>query len=492
MTASGLSMTGAYSSRDRAWSQIDWQQAQSQVSRLQMRIAKAVRERKWGKVKSLQLILTHSHHAKLLAVKRVSQSSGAKTPGIDGVLWRTAEQKICAASSLQRRGYKAQPVRRIYILKKNGKQRPLGITTLFDRAMQALHLLALEPVAETTADKNSYGFRPKRSAADAIAQCFLSLSRKTSAQWVLEGDIKACFDEIDHPWLMEHICTDKRLLHQWLAAGYIEEGSFHDTEAGSPQGSIVSPALANMVLDGMEAVVKQAVTKTDKVNFVRYADDFIVTGISRDVLETKVQPAIVTFLTERGLSLSTEKTHITHIDDGFDFLGFNVRKYSGKLLIKPSRKSVKTFLDDIRALIKSHPTIKTESLIRLLNPKLRGWANYYRHVVSKHIFCKVDSAIFQAIYRWTRRRHSNKGANWIFDKYYKHPAPNNWWFHAKTRTADGRADMFRLIRVASTKIVRHVKVIADATPYDPAYTSYFARRKLQRRTFKYVELWQPV
>ena len=275
MTASSKSMTGASSSEVCEWNHIDWQQAEAEVCRLQMRIAKAVREGKWGKVKSLQWILTHSHHAKLLAVKRVSQSSGAKTPGVDGVLWRTAEQKICAASSLHRRGYKAQPLRRVYILKKNGKQRPLGIPTLFDRAMQALHLLALEPVTETTADKNSYGFRPKRSAADAIAQCFLSLSRRTSAQWVLEGDIKACFDEIDHDWLLEHIVTDKLLLKQWLAAGYIEAGTFHDTVSGSPQGSIVSPALANKVLDGLEAVVNQAVARTDKVNFIRYADDCV-------------------------------------------------------------------------------------------------------------------------------------------------------------------------------------------------------------------------
>ena len=485
-------MTGASSSNECAWSHSNWQQAQSEVRRLQMRIAKAVRERKWGKVKALQWILTHSHTAKLLAVKRVSQSSGAKTPGVDGVLWRTAEQKSRAASSLHRRGYKAQPLRRIYIPKKNGKQRPLGIPTLHDRAMQALHLLALEPVAETTADKNSYGFRPKRSAADAIAQCFLCLSRKIAAQWVLEGDIKACFDEIDQGWLMEHIVTDKRLLQQWLAAGYIEEGTFYDTESGSPQGGIISPVLANMVLDGLEAVIHQAVAKTDKVNFVRYADDFIVTGISRDILETKVQPAIVNFLTVRGLTLSTEKTHITHIDDGFDFLGFNVRKYSGKLLIKPSRKSVKTFLEGIRTLIKSHPTIKTESLIRLLNPKLSGWADYYRHVVSKRVFCWVDTAIFQAIYRWSRRRHPNKGALWIYEKYFKHPAPINWWFHARTRKVDGHADMFRLIRVASTKIVRHVKVKAKATPYDPDYTSYFERRKSMRRSSKHEELWQPV
>ena len=210
-------------------------------------------------------------------------------------------------------------------------------------------------------------------------------------------------------------------------------------------------------------------------------------------LRQRFRPAvIVAFLTERGLSLSTEKTHITHIDDGFNFLGFNVRKYSGKLLIKPSRKSVRTFLDGIRALIKSHPTIKTVSLIRLLNPKLRGWANYYRHVVSKQIFSRVNKAIFQAIYRWSRRRHPNKGAGWVFNKYFKHPAPNNWWFHAKTRTVDGHADMIRLIQVSSTKIVRHVKVIATATPYDPAYTSYFEKRKRLRGSSLHEGIWPSV
>jgi RNA-directed DNA polymerase len=487
-----LPMTGASPSYDYLWRQVDWRQAQSQVHRLQMRIAKAVQQQRWGKVKALQWTLTHSYYAKLLAIKRVTQSTGAKTPGVDSVLWHSTEQKYCAALSLQRRGHQAQPLRRIYIPKKNGKQRPLGIPTLKDRAMQALHLLALEPVAETTADKNSYGFRPRRSAADAIGQCFLNLSRKTSAQWVLEGDIKACLDEIDHRWLMTHVPTDKRLLEQWLAAGYIEQRTFHNTEAGTPQGGIISPALANMTLDGLEAAIKQAVVQTDKVNVVRYADDFIVTGKSRDILESKVQPAIVDFLAQRGLTLSAEKTHITNIEQGFDFLGFNVRKYNGKLLIKPSKKSIKAFLHGIRTLIKSHPTIKTVSLIRLLNPKLRGWSNYYRNVVSKQVFGKVDSAVFTAIYTWSKRRHPNKGAMWVYEKYFKHPAPTNWWFHAKAQTADGKPVLFRLHKLARTKVVRHVKIIAEATPYHPAYVSYFERRNKKQRSSKWTETCQPI
>jgi RNA-directed DNA polymerase len=241
MTGQSHSATGASPAGDYLWRQVNWQQAEAQVHRLQMPIAKAVQQGRWGKAKALQWTLTHSQSAKLLAVKWVIQNTGAKTPGVDNVLWHTSGQKYEAALSLQRRGFQVQPLRRIYIPKKNGKQRPLGIPTMKDRAMQALYLLALEPIAEIKADKHSYGFRPKRSAADAIGQCFLTLSRKTSAQWVLEGDIKACFDEISHRWLMEHIPTDKTLLQQWLAAGYMEEGAFHDTVAGTPQGGIVTP-----------------------------------------------------------------------------------------------------------------------------------------------------------------------------------------------------------------------------------------------------------
>lgn len=445
-----------------------------------MRIAKAIQQEKYGKAKSLQWLLTHSRCAKLLAVKRVVQNAGAKTPGVDGTVWRTPKEKFLAALSLQRRGYKAQPLRRVYIPKKNGKQRPLGIPTMSDRAMQALYLLALEPVAEITADKHSYGFRPKRSAADAIEQCFLNLSRKTSAQWILEGDIKACFDDISHRWLMANVLTDKTMLKQWLAAGYIEKNAFYETEAGTPQGGIISAALANMTLDGLERVVSQATAKTDKTNVVRYADDFIITGNSREILEQKVKPAVIAFLAERGLTLSEEKTSITHIDQGFDFLGFNVRKYNGKLLIKPARKRVNAFLGAMRMLIKSNPTIKTESLIRLLNPKLRGWSNYYRHVVSKRTFSKVDAAIFKALCRWTRRRHRNRSAKWLRGKYFCHPALRVWQFHTRTIGADNRLVFFKLVGMAKVKIKRHLKIRAAATPYDPAFVRYFEQRRKQR------------
>jgi RNA-directed DNA polymerase len=490
MTAQNYSVTGASPAYDYLWRQINWQHVESEVRRLQMRIAKAVQQGKWGKVKALQWLLTHSHNAKLLAIRRVTQNTGAKTSGVDNVLWQSSEQKYNAAQSLQRRGYQAQPLRRIYIPKKNGKQRPLGIPTMKDRAMQALYLLALEPISEIKADKNSYGFRPKRSTADAIGQCFIALARKTSAQWILEGDIKACFDGISHRWLMDHIPMDNAILQQWLAAGYIEKDAFYDTIAGTPQGGIISPTLANMALDGLEEVVKQATNKTDKINVIRYADDFVITGKSRDILEQTVKPVVVEFLAERGLTLSDEKTHIVHIDQGFDFLGFNVRKYNGKLLIKPAKKSIKSFLDDIRTLIKSHPTIKTDSLIRLLNPKLRGWANYYRHVVSKEIFSKIDNSIFKTLCCWTKRRHRGRSAKWLYEKYFRHPMPTSWWFHAKSYTAEGNLVLLKLFILAQVKIERHVKIKAEATPYHSAYESYFAQRR--KRSSKWSEEWHPV
>jgi RNA-directed DNA polymerase len=268
-------LIGASSSSSLTWDTIDWRTIKKLVQRLQMRIAKAAREGRWGRVKALQWLLTHSFFAKLLAVKRVVSNDGRNTAGVDGVIWKTSSQKLRAARSLRRRGYQAQPLRRIYIPKKNGKRRPLGIPVMTDRAQQALHLLALEPVAETKADPNSYGFRPKRSAADAIEQCFIVLARRVSPRWIFEADVKACFDRISHPWMIDHVPMDKQVLRKWLAAGYMEEGDVYPTVEGTPQGGIASPTLANWTLDGIEKVAHEAAGPRQMINVIRYADDCV-------------------------------------------------------------------------------------------------------------------------------------------------------------------------------------------------------------------------
>ncbi len=470
-----------------AWSIIPWRKAFKFVNRLQMRIAKATREGRKGKVKALQRLLTHSFYAKALAVKRVTENTGGKTPGVDGVIWKTLVKKIQAVRALKRRGYQPQPLRRTYIPKKGNavKLRPLGIPTMIDRAMQALHLLALEPVAEILADRNSYGFRPKRSCADAIEQCFIVLSRRVSAPYILEGDIRTCFDIISHPWLENNITTDTVILHKWLNSGYMEKGVFHHTKKGTPQGGIISPTVANMALDGLGTLIKSISKQPDKVNFVRYADDFIVTGNSREILENKIKPAIKIFLAERGLELSQEKTKITHINDGFDFLGFNIRRYGRKFFIKPAKKSVLSFLKDIRALIKQNIATKTEILIQKLNAHIRGWANYYRHVVSKRIFSYIDHCINHAIIRWINRRHPNKSAQWKRKKYFRSHGHDNWIFFAKIRNKEGEWINLNLFKASSVKIERHIKIKCEATPFDPNYKDYFEKRKTRHTKIKF-------
>jgi len=312
---------GALIDDAKKWKSIDWKHARRQIRRLQVRIAKAVKENRWNKVKALQYLLTRSFYAKLLAVKRVTSNKGKKTPGIDGVLWKGARAKWRAVLSLRRRGYRPQPLRRIYIPKKNGKKRPLSIPTMYDRTMQAIYKLSLAPVAETTADRNSYGFREGRSCADAIQAAFNALSKPNSATWVLEGDIKGCFDNISHEWMLRNIVMDKVVLQKWLKAGYVENGITYPTRKGTPQGGIISPTLSNMTLDGLEEAVRCAVPRRSRVNFVRYADDFIITGKSKRLLENQIKPAVEEFIAERGLSLSKEKTVITYIKKGFTFLG---------------------------------------------------------------------------------------------------------------------------------------------------------------------------
>ncbi len=458
------------------WDSIDWKTTEGYVRRLQVRIAKAVREGRWGKVKALQRLLTHSHSAKLLAVRRVTQNRGRHTPGVDGTIWRRSGQKWSAAQALTNRGYQALPLRRIYIPKKNGKKRPLGLPVMYDRAMQALYLMALEPVAETQADIHSYGFRPGRSTADAVERCFKVLCQRTCAQWILEGDIKGCFDNIDHGWLHRHIPMDGKVLQQWLASGYVEGKTLFPTLAGTPQGGVISPCLANMVLDGLEDVVTRITKPSDKVHVIRYADDFVVTGASKEVLEDCIKPAIEAFLSERGLCLSEEKTLITTIQQGFDFLGFNVRKYGHKLLIMPSKSSIKSFLSDICEVIKQSISVPTIGLIRQLNQKIRGWVNYYRHVVAKRTFRFVDHVIFWAVWRWSHRRHPNKSAKWKYIKYFAGQGHRRWVFHARFAGKDGEARVLCLVHASDTPIRRHRQLVAAATPYDPVFFAYFKDR----------------
>lgn len=467
-----------------AWHSIDWAECHRNVRRLQARIVKATEEGRWNKVKALQWLLTHSLSGKAVAVKRVTENNGKNTPGVDGETWMTPEAKTAAVKSLRRRGYQPQPLRRVYIPKSNGKLRPLGIPTMKDRAMQALHLLALDPVSEIKADRNSYGFRRARSAHDALEQCFSALGKPSkSAQWVLDADIKGCFDNIDHDWMLTHIPMDRQMLRKWLKAGYVERASLFPTEMGTPQGGIISPTLANMVLDGLELRLTDRIRQrksngvvvyNPKINFIRYADDFVVTGDSAETLD-RVKAVVVEFLTERGLQLSPEKTRIVHISEGFNFLGQNVRLYGDKVLIKPSKEALQRIYDKVRDIVQRNKAVEQRDLIRMLNPVIQGWVNYHRHAVSSVAFSKLDFLIWKLLWQWAVRRHRGKGRKWIKQRYWRTLGTRTWTF--ATDVSDG--DSIRtvsLVYATDTRIRRHVKVQAEVNPYSPRWEGYLAER----------------
>ena len=470
------------------WHSIDWAKCHRNVKRLQARIVKATAEGRWGKVKALQWLLTHSFSGKALAVNRVTENKGKNTPGVDGATWSTPEVKTDAMASLQRKGYHPQPLRRVYIPKSNGKQRPLGIPTMTDRAMQALHLLALDPVSETTADRNSYGFRKARSAHDALEQCFTALGKPTkSAQWVLDADIKGCFDNISHDWMLAHIPTDTQVLRKWLKAGYVERATLFPTEVGTPQGGIISPTLANMVLDGLERRLADRIRKrwsngrviyNPKINFIRYADDFAVTGDSPETL-AKAQEVVGEFLEERGLALSPEKTRIVPLSEGFNFLGQNVRLYGDKVLIKPSKEALAKIYDKLRGIIRRSKSTEQRDLIRMLNPVIQGWVNYHRHAVSSVVFSKLDFLVWKLLWQWARRRHHGKSRPWIKARYWRVRGTRTWTFAADV-IIDGKPQTLSLVYATDTPIRRHVKVQAEVNPYSPQWESYLMERHVQQ------------
>ncbi|MCP4489261.1 MAG: group II intron reverse transcriptase/maturase [Gammaproteobacteria bacterium] len=469
-------LTGAPFDEALHWVLIDWKMVESSVRRLQVRIAKAVKENRWGKVKTLQYLLTNSYHAKLMAVKRVTSNKGKDTPGVDGVIWQDAGAERQAVYSLRRRGYRPMPLRRIYIPKKNGRKRPLSIPTMMDRAQQALYKLALAPVAETLADGNSYGFREGRSCADAVQAGFNALSKPNSAKWILEADIKGCFDNISIEWMLKNIPMDKVILHKWLTAGFVEDGITYPSRKGTPQGGIISPTLSNMALDGLEEVVHRAVPRRSRVNFIRYADDFIITAKSKRLLTEKVKPAVEKFLAKRGLTLSEEKTVITHIRDGFTFLGQTFRKCGRKLYIKPAAVGIKSLTEKVGTLIRKYVGAPMVILIKKLNQVLRGWADYHRHVVASEAFSQIDTYVFRQLWRMLRKRHPRKSATWLFNEY-RNNAERKHIFSVKAMTKKGLERVYQVVRISSIGIKRHIKIKAAANPYDPEFAFYFWTRR---------------
>jgi RNA-directed DNA polymerase len=460
------------------WPSVNWEQAEETVRRLQARIVKALKENAFRKVKDLQRLLARSLSARLLAVKRVTTNKGKKTPGVDGIIWTTPEQKIQAVHDLTK-DIPILPLRRIYIPKKNGKMRPISIPSMPNRAQQACHLLTLDPLAETYADQHSYGFRVKRGAHDAVRYIHQVLRRKGSPQWILEGDIKSCFDEINHEWLKENVHMDKSVLQKWLKSGFMEGKKLFPTKAGTPQGGIASPTLANITLDGLEKTLKEKFgdkpgqQKNRKmVHLCRYADDFIVTGNSKELLQESVLPSIKQFLAERGLQISEEKTRITHINEGFDFLGQNTRKYGGKLLTTPSKKSLLNLTEKLRTTVKNNHGHSAPNLIKAINPIIRGWCNYHRFIVSRKVFEKIDNYVFQTLWKWARRQHPNKSRKWVAKKYFHHPDGKKWVFTAKTK----RGDVKQQYLASSTKIRRHILINGKANPYDAEWKTYFEKR----------------
>jgi len=302
------------------------------------------------------------------------------------------------------------------------------------------------------------------------------LSQRKSAQWILEADIKGCFDNISHDWILQHIPLSKKVLTQWLKAGYIDNKKWFPTESGTPQGGIISPTIANMVLDGLETAINlhscaRRNRNPHKIHFVRYADDFVVTCANGEYLEQEIKPLISKFLADRGLELSPEKTKITHIDQGFDFLGFNIRKYKGKCLTKPKKESVKSIYASMRDCVISHKSVTQKELIRILSPKIRGWANFFCHSVAKQTFSLLDRKLFKLLWNWAKRRHPKKGSYWIKAKYFKTKGHQHWVFSTSDKLQAIELPLFD-----ATKIIRHSKIKCLSNPYDEAWDSYFLEK----------------
>ncbi|QNP30176.1 group II intron reverse transcriptase/maturase [Cylindrospermopsis curvispora] len=453
------------------WSQINWRRIMKAVRNLRQRIFRARQLGNFRKLRSLQKLMLRSHANLLFAVRQITQTNrGKKTSGIDKEIINTPGERVKLV--LEWNEVAPSPTRRVMIPKPNGKKRPLGIPTIRDRVMQTVVKNALEPEWEAVFEEHSYGFRPGRSCQDAIAQSFIRLKNGRD-NWVLEADIKGFFDNIAHETILQNIgdFPKKELIKEWLKAGFIFQGKINPSERGTPQGGVISPLLANIGLHGLEFFIKST---NPKLGVVRYADDFIVTARDKESLK-KARNQIQQWLREKGLELSSEKTLITSMVDGFDFLGFNLKHYDGKLLIKPSKKKVLALCKRLGMEVKSLNGREQEVVINKLNPILRGFANYYKGVVSKEIFDYISHRVWQYLWRWAKRRHPQKSKKWIKDRYFKSIKGNQWRFVCK-RERRGKISLISVYPIDKTPIERHIKVKGSVSPDDPNLKEYWNKR----------------
>jgi RNA-directed DNA polymerase len=468
------------------WETVDWSQVEKSVRRLRERIFTASQEGDWGRVRSLQKLMLRSRANTLLSVRRVTQvNAGRKTAGVDGQLVLTPPGRMELVRWVQRESalWTARPVRRVHIPKAGGKKRPLGIPVIVDRVLQAQVVNALEPEWEPRFEPNSYGFRPGRGCQDAIAAIFQSAKGRTpQRQWVLDADLKAAFDRIDHRHLLSLLgfFPARAKVAGWLKAGVVEKGGWSPTGEGTPQGGVVSPLLLNIALHGMESAAgvryyksRSGVTVAPHSPLlVRYADDLVALCHSRDEAEV-VKQRLALWLTPRGLSFNEDKTRIVHLSEGFDFLGFNVKRYNRKLLIQPSKMAINRIRQRLRAEMRSLRGSDTLGVIRKMNPIIRGWAAYYRTVAASKTFRKLDRHMWVLIIKWVKRRHLNKSRGWVTAKYF---GKFNHLSSSRLVFGDRETGAY-LHRFAWTKIVRHKMVKDRASPDDPSLAAYWAQRR---------------